>query len=229
MIRTRCPRRASSSAASSRPRLASTRAWTPRQSTCVSRSPGAASLELLLNLRTCRLDRRLGLGLGPLDLLGTAFADLLGLLLGAFPSGGTFRPQLVGTFAALGQHPLRFSLVVSNALLGQVGDGIGLLLGQREDLVDHRAEVPERRPVDLRRSLAHLGQLAFDMADLRPEILDLVVRPLTLCRQCRDLARELRDVLIDLTFVVTAHRHREAGHHRSVVAEREQPIVMRHA
>ncbi|MFC7762411.1 hypothetical protein ACFQY4_33535 [Catellatospora bangladeshensis] len=164
-------------------------------------------LDLLLHAHPGRLDHRLGLGLGVLGLLGVCLLHPLQLVLGALHGGLAVGPHPVGPLLCLGEDLLRLGLVVLHLLRRGGGDLLGLLLGQVEDLVHHRAQVAERGPLHLRRALAQLGQLGqVGVLPLEPlgQLADLHYGALALGRQRRHLAVELREVVVDLALVVPA-------------------------
>jgi hypothetical protein len=128
---------------------------------------------------------------------------------------------------ALGLGPLP-----GDALLAFGADRRGLLLGQREDLPDPVAEVPERRVGGdgggTRRPLPRLDQFELELLQLGGERLRLRVRVVALRRQRRVLGLQQADALVDLFLVVPADGEFEVPLRRYVVAEREQVSAVRH-
>lgn len=114
-------------------------------------------------------------------------------------------------------------------LVGGGEDVLGLLLGQREDLLHPGAEMPEGRPVDDRRMLAQLGQVALQHLDLTGQLVDLGVRLFPFGRERGDLVLRTSDVSVDLSFLVPPQGGLEAGLRGHVPAEREQFLAVRHA
>lgn len=89
---------------------------------------------------------------------------------------------------------------------GGGGDRLGLLLGQGEDLVDHRAEVAEGGLFHLRWALAQVGQLGLGLLQLPGKFLDLDEAALALLHEGVQLAFDLGDEFVHLAFVIAAHR-----------------------
>ncbi|WP_261960270.1 hypothetical protein [Dactylosporangium matsuzakiense] len=125
--------------------------------------------------------------------------------------------------------------MLGRLLLGVVDDHAGLLLGQREDLVDHRAEVAEGCAVDAGGPLAHLVQLRLQLLDLVGQVLHLVGQILGLAGgalaiggEVGDLPVELVEVLVDLAFVVTSDLLGEGGPSLGPVALRQQIPAVGH-
>ena len=108
-------------------------------------------------------------------------------------------------------------------------DLLGLLLGESEDLLDPRTEVPERGPVDHVHLLAHLGQVALENLDLAGQLVDLCVRLFPFGGEGRDLVLGTRDVPVDLFLLVPPQSGLEAGLRGHVPAESEQFLAVRHA
>jgi hypothetical protein len=118
--------------------------------------------------------------------------------------------HLLGALAGVGERLLGVGLAAGRALGAARHDLGRLLLGQRQDLVDHRPEVAERRLVELdRRPLVQFAQFGLQLLQLGGHRLHLRTGPLTFRVERRQFGVDARHVLVDLALVVAPHHEVE--------------------
>jgi hypothetical protein len=166
---------------------------------------------------------RLGLGVAEqLTRLGTQALRLLGqlgavLLLGFALLGATGGQGQVevagrggGALTGVGEQPLGLGALVGDLLCGTVAQVVGLVLGQRQDLLDPRAQVPEGDP---RRhgAAGGVGELQLELLHLPGERLKLRDGLVPLGGQGRQFGLDLDDVSVHLLLVEALEGRIEAG------------------
>jgi hypothetical protein len=154
----------------------------------------------------------MGADLGQLH-LGSGAALLVRLVLvraAGAELGFELLAHLLGALAGVGERLLGVGLAAGRALGAARHDLARLLLGQCEDLVDHRPEVAERRLVELdRRPLAQFAQFGLELLQLGGHGLHLAPGALPLRVVRRQFGVDARHVLVDLALVVAPHHEVE--------------------
>jgi hypothetical protein len=196
---------------------------------------GPGGLGLLLRLRPRRLDQRLHLRARLLGPLGSLLVDLPGRLHAAFVCGLARGPDPLGEVAGVGECPLRLGLQRGGPLRGRVDQQLALLFGELQDLVDHRAEVAERRLLQLPRPITQVGQLGVQLGELGPllvqlpgEVADLRGGLVALPRDRGQPALRLGDEPVDLPFVVATQGDLEPLGRRAL-GRRDRLTTLGHA
>ena len=131
-------------------------------------------------------------------------------------------------FLGLGEHPLRLGPVGGHLLRGAGRDRLGLLLGEAENLLDHRAQVVERGPVQLGRLAAQLLKFGLQLSDLGGQLLELGEGLFPLGDERGDLRVGAGNVPVDLSLVVAPQGLLEVRLRRNVFPEREQLPAVGH-
>jgi hypothetical protein len=134
---------------------------------------GAGRVGLLLRLHPRRLQHRLDVGARLLGPLRGLLVDLLRRLQAALVGGLTGGPHPLGQVTGVGERLLGLRLEGRGPLAGGVEEQLALLLGELQDLVDHRAEVAERGLLQLPRPIAQVGQLGVQVGELGPQLVQL--------------------------------------------------------
>jgi hypothetical protein len=118
--------------------------------------------------------------------------------------------HLVRALPGVGERLLALGLAAGRPLVAAGHDLRRLLLGEGEDLVDHRPQVAERRAVDLHgRVLPQFGHLGLKLLQLRGHGLHLSPGALALGTQRRQFRVMARHELVDLALVVAPHHEVE--------------------
>jgi hypothetical protein len=137
---------------------------------------------------------------------------------------------VLGVRRGLGADPLGLGQAGGEVVGGGALDRLGLLLGERQDLLDARAEVLERDlGADDAGLLADLGHLLLQPVDLPGHGLELRICLLALAGQHGDLVLGAGDVPLDLLLVVTPQGGLEIGLRGRVRAQTEEFTAVRHA
>jgi hypothetical protein len=129
----------------------------------------------------------------------------------------------------LGPDPLGLGEPGRDVVGGRRLDRFGLLLGQRQDLLDPRTQVAER---DLGAEAVlppGLGGLLLEALDLGRHRLHLRIRLFALRGQGGDFVLGARHVPLDLLLLIAPQGHLEAGFGGRVSAETEDFTAVRHA
>ena len=144
---------------------------------------------------------------------GAAFLD--GLLLVGAPRSDLrveVAQRLGRLLAGLGERLVALGPQAGRALLARADDRRGLLLGQGQDLVDHRTQVAERRLLQLDgRPRPQFGQLSVYLVELHGDLVSLGQRPVAFATEPSQLDMGTRDVVVDLPLVVAAQGWFETG------------------
>ena len=132
------------------------------------------------------------------------------------PAGGHLGLELPrragGVLLGVREHLVGLGLPLGRPLRGGRRDLGGLLLGQGQDLVDHRTQVAERRLLQLDgRPRPQFGQLSVYLVELHGDLVSLGQRPVAFATEPSQLDMGTRDVVVDLPLVVAAQGWFETG------------------
>ncbi|MFL5957616.1 MAG: hypothetical protein ACJ756_09220, partial [Solirubrobacterales bacterium] len=107
-------------------------------------------------------------------------------------------------------------------------DRLGLLLGEREDVLHAGAEVAERDRGIHGGVPAQLGHLVLHIVHLGGERLHLGVGLVALAREGRDFSFHLSDVSVDLASLIATQGYVETGLRDDTISHCKQLTAVRH-